>query len=119
MSAFVSLPGNGTARRIILLSPQTNEELKAELLAPFAVAASEAADVAFLAAAFTPISIEDAKEYLRSEHHRAIAKAVDTFRRDWLFAEPNFENELINVVAHAFYWRINELARSPGLGGCA
>jgi hypothetical protein len=116
---FVAIPGNGTVQRVIPLPSLTNEELKAEIMAPYADAARVAADTAFLAAAFTPTSMEEAREYLRFEHRRAIAKAVDSFRKDWLFAEPNFENELINVVAHAFYWRINELARSPGLGGRA
>lgn len=116
---FVAMPGNGTASRIIPISPQTNEELKAEILAPFVVAASDAADTAFLTAAFTPTSMKEAQEYLQLEHRRAVATAVDAFRRDWIFVDPNCECELIRVVSHSFYWRIDELARSPGLGGCA
>jgi hypothetical protein len=116
---FVAIPGNGTVTRIIPPPPLANEELKAEIMAPYAVAARKAADAAFLAAAFTPISMEEAQEYLRLEHRRAVATAVDAFRRDWIFADPDCECELIKVAIHAFYWRIDELARSPGLGGRA
>jgi hypothetical protein len=119
MSAFVSLPGNGTARRALPLPTLTDEELKAEITAPYIAAASSAADLAFLAAAFIPISFEEAQEYLCREFYRANAAALDKFRRSWDGSMPTFENELINVVARAFNWRIDQLARSPGLGGRA
>jgi len=69
MSAFVPLPGNGTVRRALPLPPLTDEELKAEVMGPYIAAASSAADLAFLAAAFTPISFRDAQEYLCLEFH--------------------------------------------------
>jgi hypothetical protein len=117
--SFAAMPGNSTVQRAIPLPTLTNEELKAEIIAPYAAVARAAADAAFLAAAFTPISMEGAQEYLQLEHRRAIATAVDAFRRDWAFADPGRECELIKAVAHAFYWRIDELARVPGLGGRA
>jgi hypothetical protein len=116
---FVAIRGNGTVARVIPLRPITNEELKAEVMAPYAITAREAADTAFLAAAFTPISIEEAQEFLRLEHRRAVATAVNAFRRHWIFVDPDCECELIKVTSHAFYWRIDELARSPGIGGRA
>jgi hypothetical protein len=116
---FVAIPGNGTVARTIPLPPITNEELKAEIMAPYAIAARDAAESAFLAAAFRPISMEEAQEYLRFEHRRAVATAVDAIRRDWIFVDPNCECELIKVASHAFYWRIDELAHSAGLGGRA
>jgi hypothetical protein len=117
---FVAIAaGNGTVQRAISLPPLTNEELKAEIMAPYAAVARVAADTAFLAAAFKPTSMEETKEYLRFEHRRAVATAVDNFRKDWIFVDPNCECELIKVASHAFYWRIDELARCPGLGGRA
>jgi len=116
---FVAIPGNGTVARAIPLPLLTNEEIKAEVMAPYAMAAHDAADSAFLAAAFKPTSIEDAQEYLRFEHRRAVATAVGAFREDWTFVDPNCECELIKVASHAFYWRIHELAHSAGLGGRA
>jgi hypothetical protein len=115
---FVPLPGNGTSKRSSL-PPLTNEELKAEIMAPYVAEASSAADLSFLVAAFVPISFDDAQDYLRHEHDRAIAEATYKFRRSWDGSLPTFENEIANAVAHAFYWRINQLATSPGLGGRA
>jgi hypothetical protein len=116
---FVAIPGNGTVARAIPLPPLTNEQVSAEIMAPHAAAARDAADAAFLAAAFTPISMEGAQEYLQFEHRRAVAATVDAYRGDWVFVDPNCQCELIKIVSHAFYWRIDELARSPGLGGRA
>jgi hypothetical protein len=116
---FVDMPVNGTAKRAILLSPLTNGDPITGIMEPYLAAASSAADIAFLAAAFTQISFDDAQEYLRREYCSAIATALHEFRKEWSIPIPGLENEFINIVGRAFYWRIDQLARSPGLGGRA
>jgi hypothetical protein len=116
---FASLPGNGTAKRAVLLLPLTDGDPKTGMMEPYLAAASSAAEIAFLAAVFTQISFDDAQEYLHREYCSAIAMALNEFRREWPIPILGLENEFINIVSNAFYWRIDQLARSPGLGGRA